>query len=78
MLKITITDDYEPDFSLCGEPWTPPPPKTTYDRFCDALEHSEAMIRNNDCKPHVPIKEEGWFKRAIDWCLTPPEYDDGV
>lgn len=72
MLKITITDDYEPDFSLCGEPWAPQP-KSVDERFWDA-----AMPRNDDCKPHVPIKEESWFKRAIDWCLTPPEHDDGV
>ena len=72
MLKITITDDYEPDFSLCGEPWTPPPPKSVDERFWD-----EAMPRNNDCT-HEAIKQESWIKKAMDWCLTPPEHDDGV
>ena len=74
-MKITFSDDDEPVFSLCGEPWTPP--KSAYERLCDALEHSEAMPRNNDCT-HEAIKQESWLKKAIDWCLTPPEHDDGV
>lgn len=77
MLKITITDDYEPDFSLCGEPWTPPPPKSVDERFWDDSMPLEAMPRNNDCIPHS-IKQENWLKKAVNWCLTPPEHDDGV
>ena len=76
-MKITISDDDEPVFSLCGEPWAPP--KSVDESFWDgSLPLVEGMPINNDCKPHVPIKEESWFKRAMDWCLTPPEYDDGV
>lgn len=75
-MKITIADDDEPVFSLCGEPWTPP--KSVDERFWDDLMNPAVMIRNDYFKPHVPIKKENWFKRAIDWCLTPPEYDDGV
>lgn len=75
-MKITIADDDEPVFSLCGEPWTPP--KSIDERFWDGtLTHSEVMIRNND-STHEAIKQESWLKKAIDWCLTPPEHDDGV
>jgi len=74
-MKITISDDDEPVFSLCGEPWTPP--KSVDERFWDDSMPLEAMIRNNDCT-HEAIKKENWLKRAVDWCLTPPEYDDGV
>ncbi len=74
-MKITIADDDEPVFSLCGEPWTPP--KSVDERFWDGSMSLEAIPRNNDRIPHS-IKQESWLKRAVDWCLTPPEYDDGV
>lgn len=84
MLKITIADENEPVFSLCGEPWTPPPPKSVDERLRDCSMRFwncsmplEAKVRNNDCT-HEAIKQESWLKKAMDWCLTPPEHDDGV